>query len=168
MHTVLTAQQKIKSTAFTSFSVFGLLFTFIVGSLIALTSYLLEPVSRMLYKKWGFQTFAHLEWNTNATLQLQRLAHEQLGFGTWSKGAAEIPVTEADNLLGCLDISNLDHPVLYPPYSHRNTSSKETQTQSSHETAETVETVTLVTSESVTPIRPHQGSELRASGVSIL
>ncbi|KAI0424065.1 hypothetical protein F5Y09DRAFT_348098 [Xylaria sp. FL1042] len=46
---------------------------------------------------------------------LQRLAHEQLGFGTWSKGAADIPVTEAGNILGRLDISNPDHPIIYLP-----------------------------------------------------
>ncbi|KAI0813452.1 hypothetical protein GGR55DRAFT_703439 [Xylaria sp. FL0064] len=111
----LCSNQKIRSTAYTSFSVFGLLFTFIVGLLIALISYLLEPVSRILHQKRGFRTFAHLEWSANATLQLQRLAHEQLGFGTWSKGTEDIPVTEAGNLLGCLDISQPDYPVIYPP-----------------------------------------------------
>ncbi|KAI0540025.1 hypothetical protein GGR58DRAFT_512040 [Xylaria digitata] len=106
----LCNNQKIRSTAYASFSVFGLLFTFVVGSLIVITSYLLEPISKLLHKKWGFKTHAHLEWTTNATLQLQRLAHEELGFGTWSEGTGEIPATEPDDLLGCLDISNIKHP----------------------------------------------------------
>ncbi|KAI0444938.1 hypothetical protein F4803DRAFT_510322 [Xylaria telfairii] len=111
----LCNSQKIKSTNYTSFSVFGLLFTYIAGLLIVLVSYLVEPISQILYKKWGYRKLAHLEWNTNTSLQLQRLAHEQLGFGTWSKGTAEIPVTKAGDLLGCLDISNPDHPVLHRP-----------------------------------------------------
>ncbi|KAI0531555.1 hypothetical protein GGR58DRAFT_524421 [Xylaria digitata] len=141
----LCNNQKIRSTAYTSFSIFGLLFTFILGLLIALMSYLLETISQILHRKWGFQTFAHLEWNTNATLQFQRLAHEQLGFGTWSKGTADIPITEAGNRLGRLDISNSDHPVLYPP------SKDKDKDQSSYEAPEAV---TLVTSTSESNRRP--------------
>ncbi|GAW15864.1 hypothetical protein ANO14919_052860 [Xylariales sp. No.14919] len=136
----LCNNQMIKSTEYTSFSVFGLLFTFIVGFSIVLISYLLEPISRILYRKWGFQTFAHLEWNTTATLQLQRLAHEQLGYGTWSKGTVEIPVTETGDLLGCLDVSNPDHPVLYPPDKHCISTAK---SQSNYENSEAVESVIL-------------------------
>jgi hypothetical protein len=126
----LTKQQKINSTAHASFSLFGLLFTFVVGCLIALISYLLEPVSKLLYKKWGFKTYAYLEWNTNATLQLQRLAHEELGWDTWSKGTGEIPTTEPGDLLGCLDISNPDHPVLLQPHT-RGSSTDEAKTSQS-------------------------------------
>ncbi|KAI0972391.1 hypothetical protein F4678DRAFT_478828 [Xylaria arbuscula] len=116
----LCNNQKIKSTSYASFSVFGLLFTFVVGGLIILTSYLLEPISKLLHKKWGFKTYAHLEWTTNATLQLQRLAHEELGFGTWSKGTGEIPTTAPDDSLACLDISNAKHPVLISPHKQAN------------------------------------------------
>ncbi|KAI3339489.1 hypothetical protein F4824DRAFT_487870 [Ustulina deusta] len=116
----LCNNQKIRSTAYASFSIFGLLFTFVVGSLIILTSYLLEPISKLLHKKWGFKTHAYLEWTTNATLQLQRLAHEELGFGTWSKGTGEVPTTAPDDFLGCLDISKPKHPVLSSPHKEGN------------------------------------------------
>ena len=33
--------------------------------------------------------------------------------GTWSKGTDLIPTTKADELLGCLDISDAQHPVLH-------------------------------------------------------
>ena len=65
---MLIKQQKIRSTAHASFSIFGLLFTFLVGLLITLISYLLEPVSSFLYHKWGFKSYAHLEWVTQNTL----------------------------------------------------------------------------------------------------
>ncbi|GAW18725.1 hypothetical protein ANO14919_082060 [Xylariales sp. No.14919] len=112
----LCNNQKIRSTAHASFSVFGLLFTFMIGFLITLTSYILEPVSGLLYRRWGFKSYAHLEWASQTTLQLQRLAHEELGSGTWSNGTKEIPTTEVGDLLVSLDISDPDHPVLRLPH----------------------------------------------------
>lgn len=43
---------------------------------------------------------------------MQRLAHEGLGFGTWSKGTEAVPVAKSGDMLGCLDYTNPDHPVL--------------------------------------------------------
>ncbi|KAI1752806.1 hypothetical protein F4782DRAFT_546419 [Xylaria castorea] len=88
--------QKIKSTAYTSLSIFGLVFTY------------------LLQKRRSYGQYKHLEWTANATLQLQRLAHEGIGQGTWSKGAETIPTTKEDESLALLDISNLEHPVLRP------------------------------------------------------
>ncbi|KAJ8133021.1 hypothetical protein O1611_g602 [Lasiodiplodia mahajangana] len=124
---MLCNNQKIRSTSYGSFSLFGLLFTFILGFLIISTSYLLEPISKFLYNRWGYKEYAHLEWTTNATLQLQRLAHEELGFGTWSKGTDEVPATKNGELLACLDITNPIHPVLGSP-SKDVIASEETQT----------------------------------------
>lgn len=108
--------QKIRSSDYASLSVFGLCFTLIVGLLITIASYLLEPVSGFFHKnRKGYNHYAHLEWTSNATLQLQRLAHEGIGRGAWSKCDGSIPVTEADELLGCLDITNLEHPILVGP-----------------------------------------------------
>ncbi|KAI0521205.1 hypothetical protein F5B22DRAFT_643933 [Xylaria bambusicola] len=106
--------QKIKSTAYTSLSIFGLVFTYLVGFLLALVSYLVEPVSAWLHKRRSYGQYKHLEWTTNATLQLQRLAHEGIGQGTWSKGAETVPVTKEGESLALLDISNQEHPVLRP------------------------------------------------------
>ncbi|KAI2615186.1 hypothetical protein GGR54DRAFT_632289 [Hypoxylon sp. NC1633] len=78
----LCQNQKVRSAEYGPFSVFGFCFTFAVGSLAILVSYLLEPVSTFLYRQCGQNQYAHLEWITNATLQLQRLAHEEIGLGT--------------------------------------------------------------------------------------
>ncbi|KAI1744856.1 hypothetical protein F4680DRAFT_443335 [Xylaria scruposa] len=104
----------LKELSYGSFSLFGVLFTLVVGLLIVLVSYLLEPISGYLCKR-GHSQYAHLEWMANGTLQLQRLAHEELGSGIWSKCIDDIPAAEQDELLGSLDISDLDHPVLRPP-----------------------------------------------------
>ncbi|KAI0423548.1 hypothetical protein F5Y09DRAFT_348744 [Xylaria sp. FL1042] len=111
----LCRNQKIQSTAYGSFSIFWLGFILVFGLLLILISYLLEAVSALLAKRKGYRQHAHLEWNTNTTLQLQRLAHEELGLGTWSRCVDNVPHTIPGELLGLLDISDLKHPVLHPP-----------------------------------------------------
>lgn len=56
-----------------------------------------------------------LEWFSNETLQLQRMAHEELGLGgVWSgcTGPGAIPVTDKGELLGVLDVLDPGHPRL--------------------------------------------------------
>ncbi|KAI0202402.1 hypothetical protein F4808DRAFT_421519 [Astrocystis sublimbata] len=110
----LCNSQKIRSTGYPSFSLFGLYIIYIPGLLLVLTSYLLEPVSRWLHKR-KYRQHAHLEWTANTTLQLQRLAHEEIRVGTWTDCTDTIPATKAGELLGCLDINDLNHPILCPP-----------------------------------------------------
>ncbi|KAI1741384.1 hypothetical protein F4680DRAFT_464788 [Xylaria scruposa] len=112
--TTLCMNQKIKSTAHSSFSLFGLIFTYVIGFVVITTSFLLEPIAWLLYRKRGYNQNATLEWTTNTTLQLQRLAHEGSGFGTWSKGTENIPVVKTGDTLGCLDYTNPNHPILSP------------------------------------------------------
>lgn len=56
--------------------------------------------------------FANLKWSTNATLQLQRLAHKALDAGIWEGACNDYPKTRKGDLLACLDISDPAHPVL--------------------------------------------------------
>jgi hypothetical protein len=53
-----------------------------------------------------------MEWQTNATLQLQRLAHEASGYGNWPKADGQIPVTQTGDKLAILDTGNPNHPRL--------------------------------------------------------
>ncbi|KAK5634200.1 hypothetical protein RRF57_009914 [Xylaria bambusicola] len=111
----LCNNQKIRTSAYASFSLFGLLFTLTVGLLLTLGSYLLEPISGWLHKRKGQNQYPYLEWTTHSTLQLQRLLHEEIGFGTWSNGTETIPTTKHGEMLGSLDITNPKHPVLCRP-----------------------------------------------------
>ncbi|KAL9618795.1 MAG: hypothetical protein Q9160_006518 [Pyrenula sp. 1 TL-2023] len=104
--------QKVRSTAFTSFSVFGLAVTFILGSLIILLANVIEPFSAFLQKHYKKGTYQRLEWVSNETLQLQRMVHEELGLGTWSGAAETVPVTEPGERLGLLDVSEEKHPIM--------------------------------------------------------
>lgn len=103
--------QKIKSTAYTSFSVLGLSITIIIGGLIIVVSNFIDPLWTFLDRRKRY-TYQRLEWSLNETLQLQRMAHEELGLGTWSRTASRVPVTENNEKLGVLDISDPEHPIL--------------------------------------------------------
>ena len=76
----------------------------------------MEPLFAFLFKRNWYNQYAYLEWTTNGILQLQRLAHEGMGYGSWSRGTSSVPVTEGNDLVACLDISRLEHPVLQRKY----------------------------------------------------
>ncbi|KAK0609100.1 hypothetical protein DIS24_g12502, partial [Lasiodiplodia hormozganensis] len=61
-------------------------------------------------------TYAQLEWWASDALQLQRLAHEMAGSGTWGGGLDEAPVTTGcDEKLAALDFDEeRRRPVLKP------------------------------------------------------
>ncbi|KAI0435284.1 hypothetical protein F5Y09DRAFT_349536 [Xylaria sp. FL1042] len=104
--------QKILSTRYTSVSLFGLYFTYIIGVLIIIISFVLEPILSCAQKRWKYQEYENLEWISNETLHLQRLAYDECGQGTWSNCTESIPVTDADEFLGPLDVTDLEHPKL--------------------------------------------------------
>jgi hypothetical protein len=83
--------------------------------LITIISFILEPVLSCTQKRWKYRGYENLEWITNETLQLQRLAYGESGQGSWSKCTDSIPVTAAGELLGSLDLSDLEHPRLGKP-----------------------------------------------------
>lgn len=107
--------QKIRSSAYTSFSCFGLFFTLIMGALITVTSYILEPLLSYLHKGRKYKSYAHLEWTSNTSLQLHRMAHEQLEGRKWAHCTEHIPTTDPETPLASLDISDPTHPILRRP-----------------------------------------------------
>lgn len=108
----LCSSQKIHSSAYTSFSMFGLCFTFVTGALIIVISFALEPILSFLYKWKKYKPHAYLEWNTNTNLQLHRFAHEELGLVEWKDCTREVPTTDPHVYLAGLDIADPKHPVL--------------------------------------------------------
>lgn len=107
--------QVVRNAAYTSFSVLGLALTMALGGVIVLVANAVEPVCAFVQKRWskrGRGTYRRLEWVTNEALQLQRMVHEELGLGTWTGTAQEIPVTGGDETLGVLDVSDEKHPIM--------------------------------------------------------
>ncbi|KAK7934598.1 hypothetical protein PG985_000093 [Apiospora marii] len=112
--------QKILSTAHTSFSMFGLCFTLATGALIIIISYVLDPLFECLHARYRHKSYQHLEWRSNATLQIHRLAEEQVGFSTWENCTALVPTTTGgadDAVMSRLDITDPTHPKLRRPVS---------------------------------------------------
>ncbi|KAF4539272.1 uncharacterized protein LTHEOB_10436 [Lasiodiplodia theobromae] len=107
--------QKIRSTAYVSFSLLGLALILALGALIIVVAATLEPLVGCVQRRWGKARgqYARLEWTATETLQLQRLAHEELGFGgAWTGAAETVPVTAPGELLAMLDVRDLEHPRL--------------------------------------------------------
>ena len=73
---------------------------------------MIEPIARFVQTRAQLNQYSRLEWNTNGTFQLQRLAHEELGIGDWDAADEAIPTTKSDTDLAPLDISDLKHPRL--------------------------------------------------------
>ncbi|KAI2469445.1 hypothetical protein F4781DRAFT_394085 [Annulohypoxylon bovei var. microspora] len=108
----LCDNQKIRSASHSSFSLLGIVITFGIGGMIIVVSFIVEPILEFLYKRRKYKQYAYLEWITNTSLQLQRLAHENLELGNWSHCTEEVPTTEPGVALASLDIKNPDHPSL--------------------------------------------------------
>jgi hypothetical protein len=67
------------------------------------------------YKKWierypTSRHYARLEWAVNNTLQLQRLAHEGVGYGSWHHCDGEVPLAKPGDILAMLDLEDMKHP----------------------------------------------------------
>lgn len=88
-----------------SFSLFGLYFTYITGTLLILVSYVLEPIFACLYRRWKYRKYTYLEWSATETLQLQRASYQGIGSGTWSGNNSTIPRTQKGEKLGNLPLS---------------------------------------------------------------
>ncbi|KAI0198859.1 hypothetical protein F4808DRAFT_462435 [Astrocystis sublimbata] len=109
----LCHSQKIrKAGQYTSFSVLGTVIILAVGGLIIVLQLVIEPLTNWIQRHNTKTHYTQLEWVTNNTMQLQRLAHEELGFGNWSKATDFVPITEYGEKLGVLDIRDPSHPIL--------------------------------------------------------
>ncbi|KAK7915223.1 cytochrome p450 protein [Apiospora marii] len=104
--------QKIRSAQYTSFSVFGIVFTYAIGAFIIAMSFVITPILRFLQRHGWYNKYAYLEWEGDTAIQLHRLAHDELGYGHWSRCDETIPITRVDDLLAPFDISDASHPML--------------------------------------------------------
>ncbi|KAI8626452.1 hypothetical protein F5Y19DRAFT_488263 [Xylariaceae sp. FL1651] len=108
----LCHSQKINNPAYVSFTVFGLGFVLAFGLLTIATSLSIEFLFGCIQRRRKFSPFARLEWLSNGALQLQRLAHEPLISGKWSRCTETVPYVEGTTNLAILDVLDEDHPVL--------------------------------------------------------
>lgn len=102
------------STRFSSFSVLGIALILIIGGLLVIVDLSLEWILDLFQRKKSQYRYSQLEWKSNNTLQLQRLAYEGIGSGTWLRAVETVPITLTDELLTGLDIKDQNHPRLKP------------------------------------------------------
>lgn len=110
-------RQMIKSPGHYSFSLLGVLIIICVGGFLILVGmgigWIVHGYER--FKLRGGKSYASIEWQTGSALQMQRLAHEALGLGAWTRTDGDIPVTEGGDMLGVLDVSDHKHARLRHP-----------------------------------------------------
>lgn len=102
----------MKTASHTSFSVLGLSIVFILGGIIIVLELILEPILRCIQRRRNIALYQRLEWVTTETLQLQRMAHEGLGAGTWEGTTESVPFTAPSEPLARLNVSDKTHPRL--------------------------------------------------------
>ncbi|KAJ4303483.1 hypothetical protein N0V90_002378 [Kalmusia sp. IMI 367209] len=113
----LCRSQKVRSSEHYSFSVLGVSIILFLGLFLMLVATFLEFIAAGITGLCNRDqrrkpSYSRLEWDNNSFLQLQRLAHEAIGLGTWSRSRTGVPVTAPGELLGVLDVTDSDHPVL--------------------------------------------------------
>ncbi|KAF2271752.1 uncharacterized protein EI97DRAFT_427646 [Westerdykella ornata] len=113
---------KIITTKYSSFSVLGMGLILGFGTIIMFLDVALEPIVDAIHarrhrrgKGNAKATYVRLEWNANTTLQLQRLAHEHRGVGTWKMHGWAHPVTEPGEKLAMVDMRDEEHTLLVRP-----------------------------------------------------
>lgn len=104
--------QKVRSADYASFSILGLALTYSIGLLIVALSFIAVPILGLLQKYGRYSQYAYLEWELHTSIQLHRMAQDQLGHGHWSRCDETIPITQPDDLLAPFDLSDPMHPVL--------------------------------------------------------
>ncbi|KAJ8112330.1 hypothetical protein OPT61_g5274 [Boeremia exigua] len=112
--------QKARSSKHYSFSVLGAGLILAIGGFFMFAAALLEPILAALFRlSWLRRNrrmrYAYAEWQAGSTLQIQRLAHESTGAGSWSNTTGTVPVTRAEEKLATLDTSDPSHPRLARP-----------------------------------------------------
>jgi len=89
----LCASQKIKTTAYTSFSVLGLALIISFGSVILFVNAILADVVGWIQKRTGRGMLRRQQWIESEVLQLQRMALEGRGIGPWRRSEDHVPIT---------------------------------------------------------------------------
>ena len=102
----------------TSFSVLGLAIILIVGSLLISISLVLPLLVGALRHVFKWKKHKGLQWKIDSKLQMQRLAYEEAGQGSWTGGASSVPVTRENDLLGMPEGVDPHHPRLGRAWRH--------------------------------------------------
>ena len=105
--------QKVRSSGgTTSFSLLGVAIILIFGTSLILLNFVLDTVVGSVQRKLGRGDHKRLQWVIDEKLQLQRLAYEEAGQGTWTGGANGVPITRMGDRIGIPRNVDKIHPKL--------------------------------------------------------
>ena len=105
--------QKVRLTADTvSFSVLGLSIILAVGALVICIYLVLETIVGMIQKRYKWGDHRRLRWIMDDKIQIQRMAFEEAGMGTWENLSGNVPVTTKGDVFGSLEHVDPKHPRL--------------------------------------------------------
>ena len=89
----LCTRQRVYDTAYSSFSVAGLVSVIVVALAIIIVNLMIDRVVAFLQVRFHVGEAKELAWIEAGLLQLQRLAFEGRGIGPWAGLDADVPVT---------------------------------------------------------------------------
>lgn len=108
--------QQVRSTSNAmNFSTLGIVIILVIGGLIIITSLVLDTLIGFMQRKWNLRDYQRVQWALDEKLQLQRLAYEEAGMGTWSGGTSFVPVTKFGETFGMPPDVDPDHPRIAGP-----------------------------------------------------
>lgn len=111
----LCDNQRARSGRAQNFSVLAIGLILGLGLLIICVNLGLHRLVSYVQRERDLKDYRRLAWKSNGLLQLQRLAHEETGFGTWERCTKAVPVTAKGEVLATLDVTDPEHPVFLRP-----------------------------------------------------
>lgn len=106
--------QKIRSSnGTTSFSILGVSIILVLGTFLVVLNLILDTVVGLIQRKLDWGDHKRLQWVIDEKLQLQRLAYEAAGQGTWTGGANTVPVMTREDRIGIPRNADKTHPKLH-------------------------------------------------------
>jgi hypothetical protein len=87
--------QRVRSADAMSFNGLGVIIIILVGSFIVATNLLLPTIVGFLQTRLKKGAYRRTEWNLDETLQLQRIAYERAGQGTWRNTERAVPLCKS-------------------------------------------------------------------------
>lgn len=108
----LCSNQRQRSDDAMSFNVLGIIIILVVGCVIIITNMSLPTIVGFIQKRFDVGAYRRTEWALDEVLQLQRMAYQRSGNGTWRKTESIVPLSAHDE-----KFQHLRHAegVLYSP-----------------------------------------------------
>jgi len=90
----LCSQIKVRTTAYTNFSVLGLFLLIALTILVVTINLSITSAVNKARKRWNVHSYKSFEWMETSAMQLHRMACEGRGIGPWNGKSEDMPRTQ--------------------------------------------------------------------------